>query len=223
MMKKKSASRILIITVVCCLLMALVDGVLRPGYAVKSAIKIGLFLLIPLLASIKDPDMACLGLLKPKKRGLLAALLLGAALYLVILGAYFLIGPYFDFSNIADSLTANAGVTRDNFLFVSLYISFVNSFLEEFFFRGFVFTNLKRLSGRGLAYLFSAVAFSLYHVAMMTGWFSPMLFLLVMVGLAAGGVIFNWLNEKLDTIYGSWLTHMFANFAINTIGFLLLR
>ena len=44
-----------------------------------------------------------------------------------------------------------------------------------------------------------------------------------MVGLVIGGVIFNWLNEKLDTIYCSWLTHMFANFAINTIGFILLE
>lgn len=222
-MKKKSVAWILAVTVLSCLLMALVDGVLRPGYAVKSAIKLGLFLLIPLLVSRKDPEVACLKLLRPKKRGLLAALLLGAGLYLLILGAYFLIGPYFDFSQIAGALTANAGVTRDNFLFVSLYISFINSFLEEFFFRGFVFTNLKRLSGRESAYLFSAVAFSLYHVAMMTGWFSPLLFLLVMAGLAAGGVIFNWLNEKLDTIYASWLTHMFANFAINTIGFLLLQ
>lgn len=41
--------------------------------------------------------------------------------------------------------------------------------------------------------------------------------------LAIGGMIFNWLNEKLDTIYCSWLTHMFANFAINTIGFMLLK
>jgi membrane protease YdiL (CAAX protease family) len=99
----------------------------------------------------------------------------------------------------------------------------VNSLLEEFFFRGFVFTNLKRLSGRRLAYIFSASVFSLYHVAMMIGWFSPALFLLVMVGLVAGGMIFNWLNEKTDTIYCSWLTHMLANFAINTIGFLLLQ
>ena len=131
--------------------------------------------------------------------------------------------PFFDFSQIAGALTNNAGVTKENFLYVSLYISFANSFLEEFFFRGFVFTNLKQHSGRKLAYIFSAAAFSLYHVAMMIGWFSPVLFLLVMVGLVVGGMIFNWLNEKLDTIYCSWLPHMFANFAINTIGFMLLK
>ena len=222
-MKKRSIILVLSVMLVCCLAMAFVDGILRPGYAVKSAIKAALFLLVPLLASLIDKDVQYLQFLRPKKKGLLPAIALGIGIYGVILGGYFLLSPFFDFSQIAGALTANAGVTKENFLYVSLYISFANSFLEEFFFRGFVFTNLKHLSGRGLAYLFSAAVFSLYHVAMMIGWFSPALFLLVMAGLLAGGMIFNWLNEKLDTIYCSWLTHMFANFAINTIGFMLLR
>ena len=58
---------------------------------------------------------------------------------------------------------------------------------------------------------------------MMIGWFNLWLYTLVLAGLAVGGVIFNYLNEKLGCIYASWLTHMFANFAINTIGFLLLN
>ena len=222
-MKKRSVMLVLAVTMICCLIMALVDGVLHPGYAVKSAIKIALFMLVPLMASKTDRSVLYLPLLRPKKKGLLPAIALGIGIYAVILGGYFLVSPYFDFSQIAGALTDNAGVTKDNFLYVSLYISFVNSFLEEFFFRGFVFTNLKRKSGRKLAYIFSAASFSLYHVAMMIGWFSPALFLLVMAGLVIGGMIFNWLNEKLDTIYCSWLTHMFANFAINTIGFMLLK
>lgn len=222
-MKRKSLFLVLSVTAVCCILMALVDGVLRPGYAVKSLIKLSAFMLVPLMASLCDRELFYLRLLRPQKKGLLIALGLGVSLYVLILGAYFLIGPWFDLSGIAASLTANAGVTKDNFLFVSLYISFVNSFLEEFFFRGFVFTNLKNLAGRKASYLISAAAFALYHVTMMTGWFSPVLFLLVMAGLAVGGILFNYLNERLGTIYGSWLTHMFANFAINTIGFLLLQ
>ena len=222
-MKKRSVILVMAVTVLCCLVMALVDGVLRPGYGVKSAIKVAMFMFVPLIASRMDHGVLYLSLFRPKKKGLLSALALGVGIYVVILGAYFLLSPFFDFSRIAGALTANAGVTKDNFLYVSLYISFANSLLEEFFFRGFVFTNLKQHSGRTLAYIFSAGAFSLYHVAMMIGWFSPALFLLVMTGLAIGGVLFNWLNEKLDTIYCSWLAHMFANFAINTVGFLLLQ
>ena len=222
-MKQRNQYIICIAAIVCCGIMAAVDGILRPGYALKSIIKIAVFLLIPLLLSRKDPNLVCLQLFRPKKKGPISAILVGVGIYILIIGAYFLIGPFFDFSKIADSLTKNAGVTKENFLFVSIYISFINSFLEEFFFRGFIFSNLKVAANRSVAYLFSALLFSFYHVAIMIGWFSPALFLLVMTGLTVGGVIFNWLNEKLDTIYASWLTHMFANFAINTIGFILLN
>ena len=221
-MKKRSVITVLAVAILCGGVMAFVDGVLRPGYAVKSAIKVALFLLVPLTSSRLDRDVLYLQLFRPKKKGLIPALLLGVGIYGLILGAYFAVAPFFDFSKIAGSLKGDMGVTGENFLFVSLYISFVNSLLEEFFFRGFIFTNLKRFSGRGTAYWFSAAVFSLYHVAMMVGWFSPFLFVLVVLGLFAGGVIFNFLNEKADTIYCSWLTHMFANFAINTVGFVLL-
>ena len=139
----------------------------------------------------------------------------------MILIGYFAVKPFFDFSGIAEKLTQNAGVTADNFLFVSLYISFVNSLLEEFFFRGFVFTNLKQLRSGRFAYLFSSILFAAYHVAMMTDWFEPVAFAVVMAGLFAGGIIFDFLNEKSGTVYPSWFVHMFANFAINTVGFIL--
>ena len=222
-MKKTHLLRILATAVLCCGAMALVDGVLRPGYAVKSAIKIVLFLGAPLLLSLCFREVSCLSLLRFPQKGFLTALGLGAAVYGIILGGYFLIRPFFDFSSIAHKLTQNAGVTKENFLYVSLYISFINSLLEEFFFRGFLFTNLARFSTRSFAYGVSAVAFAAYHVAMMLGWFSPALFLLVMAGLTAGGLIFNYLNEKMGTVYISWLVHMCANFAINTIGFILLK
>ena len=214
---------ILLAVVLACVVMALVETVIRPGYYIKSAIKLAMFALIPIALTYGCHLTALKEIFRFRKRGFAAALGLGIGVYAVILGGYFLIRPFFDFSGIAGKLTQNAGVTKDNFLYVSLYISFVNSLLEEFFFRGFLFSNLKTASTRGFAYGFSAVTFSLYHVAMMIGWFNLWLYALVLAGLAVGGVIFNYLNEKLGCIYASWLTHMFANFAINTIGFLLLQ
>lgn len=218
---KRSNLYVIVTAVLCCAAMAVVDGVLRPPYFVKSAVKLILFLGLPFVLSLLRRELAFRSLFRLPKKGVLISLGLGVGLYALILGAYGLVSRWYDFSGIAGQLSENAGVDKSNFLFVSLYISFVNSLLEEFFFRGFVFTNLKTAS-RPFAYLFSSLVFSLYHVAMMLGWFSPVLFLLVLAGLAVGGMIFNRLNEKLDTICCSWLVHMFANFAINTIGFLLI-
>ena len=219
-MKKKHLT-VILAALICCGIMSLIDGVIRPGYGVKSAIKIALFLGIPVLLALIDKSLSALSLFRFPKKGLLAALILGVGVYGIILGGYFLVRPFFDFSGIAGKLTQNAGVTRENFLYVSLYISFVNSLLEEFFFRGFLFTNLKS-GGKGFANIFSAAVFAIYHVAMMSGWFSPVLFLLVMAGLTVGGMLFNSLNDRFGGICVSWLVHMCANFAINTIGFMLL-
>ena len=115
-----------------CALMAFVDGVLMPGYAVKSAIKIAAFFALPILVAATEKSVDIKHFFKFGKKGFKTALLLGIVIYAVIVGGYFLLSGIIDFSGIAGSLSKNAGVTRENFLYVSLYISFINSFLEEF-------------------------------------------------------------------------------------------
>jgi len=204
-------------------LMSFVDGVVQPGYAVKSGIKILLFLLIPLVffLSGKEGVGRLKALFLPRKRDLVVSLGLGAAVYGVIIGGYFLLREWVDFSSIAGQLTADAGVSAENFLWVALYISFVNSLLEEFFFRGYAFITLKEETSRTFAYVFSGTLFALYHLGMTAGWFSVPLWLLAMAGLFVGGCIFARLNEESGNIFASWLVHMCANFAINTVGFIL--
>lgn len=221
MQEKKRTYIICGIVALFCVIMALVDGAWQADYFTKSAIKLVLFLGFPALYARLDKQLQLKPLFAFDKKGVLLALGLCVGVYVVILGGYLLLKDVFDFSAITSSLTGNIGVSRDNFVYVSLYISFVNSLLEEFFFRGFAFLTLRRVASARFAYLFSAGIFALYHVAMMIGWFSWIVFAIVLAGLFAGGLIFNWLNAKSGTVYPSWFVHMFANFAINTIGFML--
>ena len=222
-MKSNTKKAVFMVTLIVafCVLMAIVDGIFKADYFIKSVIKLVLFLILPALYSRIDKDVKFKEVFIPEKSGIKLSIILGLLVYVIILGGYFLLKDIFNFSSITTSLTNNIGVTGENFIFVSLYISFINSLLEEFFFRGFAFITLKRITGRKFAYLFSATVFAVYHIAMMTGWFGPGVFLIIMAGLFAGGLIFNYLNEKSSTVYPSWLVHMFANFAINTVGFML--
>lgn len=207
-----------------CAAMALVDGIWQPGYWIKSGVKIVLFLLLPLIASAlgaKDALRNLPTLFRADKRAIRRAGLLGLGVFAVILGGYYTLGRLFALSAITGALTSGVGVTGDNFLFVAIYISFVNSLLEEFFFRGFLFLGLLDGISRRAAHTISAGLFALYHIAMMIGWGSLPLILLILAALFVGGVIFNLLNEKSRCIYPSWLVHLCANLAINTIGFIL--
>jgi len=211
-----------ILVAAACVIMGIVDAVIQPGYASKSAIKLVLFLLIPIIYGVFNKDVNIVQLLKPDKKGIILALCLGIGVYFVVLGAYLIFKNVFDFSALTKSLNETTGVNKSNFLWVALYISFVNSLLEEFFFRGFSFITLKKFTSRRFAYLFSSLSFALYHIAMMIGWFGVPVVIISLLGLFAGGIIFNKFDEKNETIYLSWLVHMFANFATNTIGFMLL-
>lgn len=218
----KTKQGIMVISVLSLVGMFIVDYFIQPGYLMKSMIKIILFLIIPLTFIKLDKSISINEYFSiSSKKQLLISLGLGICVYIIILGAYFILKSFINLDNIKDILLESLNVDKDNFVFVALYISFINSLLEEFFFRGFIFLGLLKISGRFNAYVLSAFAFAIYHVAIMVGWFSIALFLVALSGLFIGALIFNYLNEKNINIYNSWLVHMFANFAINTVGFIM--
>lgn len=192
------------------------------GYFIKSAWKIGAFLLLPLIYCGLDKNISIKDYFSIRSgKQFLISLVLGAGVYAFIFCAYLLFAGFIDLNKISGLLSENANIDKDNFIFIALYISFINSLLEEFFFRGFAFLSLSKYLKPFAAHSISALAFSLYHVAILANWFSVWLFILVVFGLFISGLFFNWLNIKNKNIYNSWLVHMFANFGINTIGLLM--
>lgn len=212
------ASVLLCSTAVC-----FIDTVLQPGYWIKSGIKAALFLSVFVSYFLINKEE--LGLLRklfiPQKRDLIKGFGIGITILAFLLGAYFLLRNRIDFSIITGKLTSDTGVSRENFIYVSIYISVVNSLLEELFFRALGFIALKKSSSRIFAYLFSAFTFAVYHSGMTSGYFNAGIFLFTLFGLFVGGIIFNFLDDKSETVYASWLTHMFANLGINTVGMIL--
>lgn len=214
--------KIVLISIFSVILMSLVDGFINPGYGVKSAIKIILFFLVPIISAGWVGIKGFKDLLRPTgSRAMSRTLVLGLGVYAGILAAYFILRPYIDLETIRLALAEDLGVNRDNFILVALYISFMNSLLEEFFFRGYLFLGLLQRTGRIPAYSISAFLFAAYHVAIIGSWFSPLIFLLAMAGLFIGGLIFNYLNERNGNIINSWVVHLMANLAINTVGLIM--
>ena len=221
MTKRSNIGLILLITFLI-ILMYIVDFYIQPGYMVKSIIKIILFLIIPFIYSYKVHINPVMEFFKIKSlKELIKAFILGIGIYIFIIAAYFILKGFIDLDNIKTILDSSLSVNKYNFIYVSLYISFINSLLEEFFFRGFIFFNLNKTMTLVMSYSISAFAFSIYHVAILANWFNPILFIVSLIGLFIGGLIFNKLNIRNGNIYNSWLVHMFANFAINTVGLIM--
>ena len=202
-----------------CIIMALIELVLVPPYFIKSIYKLILFMSIPFLFAKCTKSVNVTACLKIKsKKQLFYSLGLGLIVYFVIIIAFFVIKGFIDLDTISSELQKTLNINDSNFIFVAIYIALVNSLLEEFFFRGFAFFSLKNTHGRLFAYVVSSLLFALYHIAIMANWFNIILTTLLIFGLFATGLFFNWINEKNENIYNSWCLHICANLAINTIG-----
>lgn len=197
------------------------DGVAPIPYLWKACGKICLFVGVPLFYQWRVKDGAVRGLLQFEKKPLRVAFLLGGLVFAVIFGTYLLFRGMVDLSSVTGELDSRMNINEGNFVVVAVYIALCNSFLEEFFFRGYLYGRLRGCCSFLVAQGVSAVVFALYHVAIMVTWFEMWVFLLCMLALVIGGVIFNLMVEWTGSLYPSWVTHGCANLAINSVGMIL--
>lgn len=200
------------------------DQVMTFNYLSKIALKAALFVIFPALYIIKTGEnvfkssIANIKSRQGKSGGWNAGVLLGAAVFAVILVVYVFMRQYIDSSQLIMEFQEKYKINSGNILYYSFYLVFVNSFLEEFFFRGFLFLNIKHLGFRRTAYAFSALLFAVYHIANFQNWLFPAAFFLALSGLFAGGCLFNYLDDKQETFLNSWFVHICADLAIVLIG-----
>ena len=220
MKKSKEKIGIIAVVIICCVVMALVETIIEPAYFVKSAVKVIVFLLLPLV-SMKLLDIKVFdNNFVLNKKDMIKLLFLGFLIYAVIIGVFFLTRDIFDYTSLVESLSADQKVNSSSFIPIALYISFCNSFLEEFLFRFISFIKLSEYISKNIAYIFSSVMFAVYHIAMIGSSFPLPLLILSLFGLAIGGFVFDLVDAKSKNIYNSWIIHMFADLAIMTIWYI---
>lgn len=214
---KNEIQSLSILILAICVTIFIIDKVIMPVYLVKSVLKVILFIGVPAVYSTVTGRNLFRGLLSGKS-GLLRPVALGISVYILMIITFYLAAGFIDLENIRQRLSSNLDVERENFILVALYISIFNSLVEEVFFRGIAFIKMKGVSGRAYSYLVSAGSFAAYHVAILEGWADSVIVILAIAGLFLAGLFFNFLDEYSNDIKFSYLVHMFANFAINTIG-----
>lgn len=127
-----------------------------------------------------------------------------------------------DLDQIRNNLMNKEHLTRQNCLYIFAYIILVNSFIEEAFFRGFIYHLFETDNRKNVGVIVSAILFALYHIGIVSNWFNPLIFVICIAGLAGCGMILQWVSMKFGTLKASWLIHGCANLAINTIGVIMI-
>lgn len=209
---------IVISTLLTCVFLALFEHMVDINYAIKTAAKICLFFLnvwiyIKLFNDFKFGTV--FNTSQMNKGEWFRIIGLGVMSASIILIAYVTLKQFIDLTSIKNDLTERLGISASSFIFVGLYITFGNSLLEEYFFRGFIYANLPKK----VAYTFSPLLFAFYHIPMIILWFNIVLIILCFIGLWIIGIIFLKVNEATETIWPSWIIHICADIMIILIGF----
>lgn len=166
----------------------------------------------------------------PSAHGMGIGIAFGLAVSAVMFALYFLVlrhtEPFEQMRPELQAKVAQFGITSPfGFILLGSFLSIVHSLLEEYYWRWFVFGELKRLIPLWAAIVFSGLAFMGHHVVVLAVYF-PGRFLTAALpfslGIAVGGTFWAWLYHRYGSIYAAWVSHLLIDGAIMVIGYDLL-
>ena len=162
----------------------------------------------------------------PHRRAVLFGISFGIVIAAVMLVAYFSVvrnAPWM-ISAAATVQQKMVDLSLDQagpFVALGIYYSIIHSLLEEYYWRWFVFGQLRRRLPVVAAIVVSAIGFMAHHVVILgtyVGWDSPATYL-GSACVAIGGIVWAWLYDRTGSLYATWLSHLLIDAAIFAIGF----
>ena len=121
------------------------------------------------------------------------------------------------------SSAAKTGLNRLGiYLAGAIYWVTLNSMLEEYVWRWFVFRKLEVLVGGRAAVIAAGLAFAAHHVVALAAQFSWPITLLGSFGVFIGGAIWSGLYLRYRSVWPGYLSHAIVDVAIFLIGYRLL-
>ena len=165
--------------------------------------------------------------LRLERAGLVAGAAFGLAAIAVMLGFYY---AYFRDSRllagVPGTLFAKMGelgiASPVKFIAFGLFLILLNSALEEYYWRWFLFGRLRGLMPAWAAVILSAVAFSLHHAIALASFIQPghslTTALVFSAGVGMGGAAWAWIYHKTGSLTGAWLSHLLCDVPVIIIG-----
>ena len=115
--------------------------------------------------------------------------------------------------------------TPGHYLLLATFLACMHSLMEEYYWRWFVFGELRRLIALPAAVVVSSLGFMAHHVVILWVYF-PNHFWTAAVPLslcvAVGGAVWAVVYEQSGSLVGPWLSHLIVDAAIMAIGYELL-
>jgi membrane protease YdiL (CAAX protease family) len=159
----------------------------------------------------------------PHRGGLAVGAASGAAVAgIIVIGAWLVGVQHMDLAPLRTEAQEMGLDTALPYLAGAAGWTFVNSLMEEYVYRWFIFRQCEALMKGPAAVIASAAIFTAHHVIALIQYLDPLLAFLACAGVFAGGVIWSWLYMRYRSIWPGWSSHVFADIAVFGVGWWLL-
>jgi membrane protease YdiL (CAAX protease family) len=107
------------------------------------------------------------------------------------------------------------------FLGLGVFYALIHSFMEEYYFRWFIFGQLRHVTKFVPAMIISGLAFMGHHVIVIGHYFGAMhpLTIFLSACIAVGGLLWAWQYEKSQSLVGPWISHLIVDAGIFAVGY----
>jgi CAAX protease family protein len=159
---------------------------------------------------------------RPSGKGMAAAVVTGTVIFLAIGAGYWLVRDKIDAEAVREKAFAVGLTSPMIYLLGAVYWCTLNSLLEEYVWRWFVFTRCEALMPKWPAVIASGLFFTLHHVIALTAYFDWSITALASLGVFIGGATWSWIYLTHRNIYAAYVSHVFADIVIFAIGYKLI-
>lgn len=114
----------------------------------------------------------------------------------------------------------NLGILNHYLLF-AIFVSFIHSLIEEYYWRWFVYGQLRQLVRPWMAHALAAISFAAHHIVVTTQFFSPTLGIIFGLLVGVGGLIWSLHYQRQGSLLSPWVSHMISDIGLLSFGYYL--
>jgi membrane protease YdiL (CAAX protease family) len=116
----------------------------------------------------------------------------------------------------------NAFGLNNHYILFAIVLSVVHSAFEEYYWRWFVFGGLTHYVSPKTAAWISSIAFASHHFIVLSQFVPLGLACIGTIGVLLAGRVWCWLYMRSGTLWAPWISHILADAAVMTLGYILL-
>ena len=153
-----------------------------------------------------------------KNGGWLVASGIGVGMGLVMLAAWWLLGDNLDPNEIKAYVEPFGLLNPWMYFALFCYWVLINSIMEEYLFRWFIFEKFETFVSGKVAVILSGLVFTIHHFIGVMVMFPLPLALLASFGVFCGGAIWSWIYLRYRSIWPCYLSHAIVDVVMFGIG-----